>query len=177
MRNITLLILSGICVNGVHAWLLWSQRNERKWSISVHAAKDKQTYKLYLIGHLLAGMFFFIFAYDFYVRIHDLSWLFWLTSLGLTFEYIQAFFPAKGKTNLTHVVSAFSMFVTYMFVAIFSLFYLPLSSAERYSLLPLMLVIPVFGTIAVLNRNKMYAAQMVAISTFSTIMIAIAAVS
>lgn len=172
--SIFFVIASGLIVNGVHAWLLWSQRHERKWSISVHAAKDKQTYKIYLVGHLLAGLFFALFAYDFYVNDHDKQWLFWLTCVGLTFEYIQAILPAKGKTNMAHAVTAYAMFISYAIVAILSLFHLPLSRGATLLAAPFLLAIPLFGVVAVKNRDRMYASQMVAIGSFSLVMIIMA---
>jgi hypothetical protein len=171
MKSFYLAVASGLIVNGVHGYLLWSQRDERKWSISVHAARDRRTYTIYLIGHLLAGLFFALFAYEFFVTIHDLQWLFWLSILGLMFEYIQAILPAKGKTNTTHAVTAYAMFISYAFVAVFSMFVLDISTTVQVLVFPFLLLIPIFGVVAVRNRNKMYFAQMISICSFSLVMI------
>jgi len=171
VNTVYLAIISGVIVNGVHGYLLWSQRDERKWSISVHAAKDRQTYTIYLIGHLLAGLFFAIFAYKFFVIAKDASWLFWLSMVGLTFEYVQAVLPAKGRTNSIHAVTAYAMFISYAFVAVFSMFVLPLSPLVRLITLPYLVAIPIFGVIAVRNKDKMYFAQMISICSFSLVMI------
>lgn len=171
MKTIYWAIASGLIVNGAHGYLLWSQRDERKWSISVHAARDRQTYIIYLIGHLMAGLFFAIFAYKFFVTVHDLEWLFWLSAIGLMFEYVQALLPAKGNTNSIHAVTAYAMFISYAFVAVFSFFVLDLSAFVRLVALPFLFVIPIFGVLAVRNRDKMYFAQMIAIGSFSLVMI------
>lgn len=171
MNTVYLAIISGVIVNGVHGYLLWSQRDERKWSISVHAAKDRRTYVIYLIGHLLAGLFFAIFAYEFFVIAIDASWLFWLSMVGLTFEYVQAVLPAKGRTNSIHAVTAYAMFISYAFVAVFSMFVLPLSPLVCLVTLPFLVAIPIFGVIAVRNKDKMYFAQMISICSFSLVMI------
>ncbi len=159
----------------MHGYLLWSQRDERKWSISVHAARDRQTYTVYLIGHLLAGLFFAIFAYKFFVINNDLKWLFWLSVVGLSFEYIQAFLPAKGRINTIHAVTVYAMFISYAFVAVFSFFVLDLSTLIRFLILPFLIVIPTFGVVAVKDRYKMYFAQMISIGAFSLVMIIFAA--
>lgn len=164
-------VASGLIVNGTHGYLLWSQRDERKWSISVHAARDKRTYGIYLIGHLSAGVFFAVFAYKFFVKIHDLEWLYWLSIVGLTFEYIQAFLPARGRTNSVHSFTAYAMFISYAFVAVFSFFVLDLTIIVRMLALPLLLFIPIFGFVAIRNKAKMYFAQMVAIGSFSLVMV------
>ena len=171
MSAVYWVIASGVIINGVHGYLLWSQRDERKWSISMHAAKDRQTYIIYLIGHLLAGLFFALFAYKFFVTIHDLEWLFWLSILGLKFEYIQAILPASGRTNSIHAVTAYAMFISYAFVAVISMFVLPLSTVVQLVILPFLTAIPIFGVIAVRNRDKMYFAQMISICSFSLVMI------
>lgn len=164
-------VASGLIVNGTHGYLLWSQRNERKWSISVHAARDKRTYGIYLIGHLSAGVFFAVFAYKFFVKIHDLEWLYWLSIFGLSFEYIQALLPARGRTNSVHAVTAYAMFISYAFVAVFSFFVLDIGNIVRILVLPFLLFIPIFGVVAVRNRAKMYFAQMIAIGSFSLVMV------
>lgn len=172
--SLLFVILSGLIVNGVHGYLLWTQRHERKWSISVHAAKDKQTYIIYLVGHLLAGLFFVLFAYDFYINMYDKAWLFWLACIGLTFEYVQAIVPAKGKTNMAHAITAYAMFISYAIVAVLSLFNLPLSREAILLAAPFLLAIPIFGVVAVTDRDHMYASQMVAIGSFSLVMIIMA---
>jgi len=171
MTTIGLALISALIVNGMHGYLLWSQRDERKWSISVHASKDRRTYTIYLIGHFLAGLFFAIFAYRFFVTTHDVKWLFWLSLFGLVFEYVQALLPARGKTNNAHAVTAYAMFVSYAVVALIAMITLDLSIFVRLVAIPFLIMIPVFGIIAVRYQEKMYFAQMVAIASFSLVMI------
>ena len=91
--------------------------------------------------------------------------------VGLTFEYVQAVLPAKGRTNSIHAVTAYAMFISYAFVAVFSMFVLPLSPLVRLITLPYLVAIPIFGVIAVRNKDKMYFAQMISICSFSLVMI------
>ncbi|MDO8266125.1 MAG: hypothetical protein Q7T41_04255 [Candidatus Saccharibacteria bacterium] len=173
MDSITLLfaILSGLIVNGTHGYLLWSQRDERKWSISTHAARDRQTHVIYLIGHLSAGLFFALFAYRFFVGVHDIEWLFWFSLIGLTFEYTQALLPARGKTNKAHAVAAYAMFISYTIVVTLAMINLDLSNMTRLFALPFLIAIPVCGIVALRKRDKFYFAQMIAISSFSILSI------
>lgn len=173
MDSTTLLlaVASGILVNGTHGYLLWSQRNERKWSISSHAALDRRTYLIYLIGHLSAGTLFAIFSYRFFAGIHKAEWLFWLSLIGIAFEYAQALLPARGKTDKAHASAAYAMFVSYTIVVMLAMITLDLSNLTRVFALPLLFVIPISGVVAMRNRNKMYFAQMIAISSFSLLVI------
>jgi hypothetical protein len=171
---IAYLILSGIIVNSVHGYLLWSQLDERKRSISAHAVKNRQTYTIYLLGHLTAGSLFAIFSYDFFVNTHDLRWLFWIVCAGVAFEYVQAALPARGKTDGLHSITAYAMFISYAFVAFFSMLVLPLSSAAWLLAAPFILFIAFSGVLAVRNRSTMYPYQMVAIGSFSIVIIIIA---
>ena len=168
------LVLSALFVNGVHAYLLWSQRSERQWSISAHSARDKQTYLLYIAGHVLGGLFFLLFAYEFFTKTYDASWLFVLSCIGVVFEYAQAASPAKGSTDFAHTITAYCMFLTYALVTILSEITLPLSTLTRVLAAPFLLAIVVLGIYSRFNRQKTYLLQMIAIGSFCASMIIMA---
>ena len=158
----------------MHGYLLWSQRVNRKWSISVHAARDRQTYLLYLAGHVLGGLFFILFAHKFFIQIYHVKWLFVLSAAGVFFEYLQAFLPGKGNTESAHAFAAYCMFITYAAVTILSVFVLPLQTSTKLSAAPFLLAIPICGVFAHIKRNKLYFSQMIAIASLCISMLIMA---
>ena len=150
------LLLSALFVNGVHGYLLWSQRHERKWSISVHAARDRQTYLLYLFCHIFGGLFFLLFAIHLFLVLHNIKWLFALALLGIIFEYIQAVLPGKGATEKAHAIMAYGMFCTYLIVVLLSEIVLPMNTLFKIITAPFRLAVFVAGYIAYKNRNKIH---------------------
>ena len=158
----------------MHGYLLWSQRANRKWSISVHAAHDRQSYMLYIAGHALSGLFFLLFAHTFFIQIYHVKWLFELSLAGIFFEYLQAVVPGKGTTESAHAFAAYCMFITYAAVTIVSVFVLPLHTSTRLVAAPFLLAIPICGVYAHVKRNKFYFSQMIAIGSFCISMLVMA---
>ncbi len=159
-------MLSATCVNGVHGYLLWSQKHERKWSISTHAARDKQTYLLYVTGHVLGGLFFLLFAYKFFILYHHVYGLFYLVLATYFFEIVQAVLPSKGAYELSHTVSALAMWGLFLLTGAISIFAVPQATLSRvvagliYIPLITMLVYSFF------NRSRLYFYQMCMVLLF-----------
>lgn len=154
------LLLSIICVNGMHGYLLQSQKNERKWSISVHAVKDRQAFNVYILGHVLGGFFFLLFAHAFFVKIHGFYWLFAVSCAMVGFEYLQALLPAKGKTNLPHSLTAYAMWVLFITVGVSSALVLPLAMLKKVVALLLIVIVLAMFVYVHFNRTKLYYYQM-----------------
>ena len=154
------LFLSCICVNGMHGYLLWSQRSERKWSISVHAIKSRKDYALYIAGHTLGGLFYVLFAKEFFVNTHNIQGLFYLSLVTYFFEILQALLPSKGKYEMPHSIAALIMWLTFVAAGLISIFTLDITTIAR--ILAIIFYIPLLVMLvrAIFNRNKLYFYQM-----------------
>ena len=168
------MLISALIVNVTHGYLLVSQRDDRKSSISSHATHSKQTYVLYLIAHLLGGFFFIIFAYKFFVIDYNTSWIFVLAVVTVFFEYLQAFIPYKGKSELMHGMAAYGMWLFYLIVGYAAIINLPLRVETRLIALPFLICPIILGIYANYHRQKMYWLQMIIISSFCIGMLIIA---
>jgi len=103
------LLVSALSVNLLHGYLLFSQRFERKETISEHAAKHRQTHMLYIIGHTIGAVGFSLFAKQFFYEKHHARLLMVFVIIGAIAEIIQAILPARGKYKKTHELFAYTM--------------------------------------------------------------------
>ena len=160
------LALSCLFVNGTHGYLLWSQRATRQWSISVHAARTAGTYAFYVVGHLLGGLFFLLFAYQLFVTTYQVVWLFTLACVTVAFEYAQAMLPAAGKTELGHTIAAYVMWSLFISTGVLALFVLP-ASLNRQLIAGLFMgaTLAIF-IYAHFNHKKLYIQQMAMVGFF-----------
>jgi hypothetical protein len=164
MTYLLYLILAFVCINGLHGYLLVSQKSNRKWSISEHGAHSRQTLLLYIVGHLLGGAFFLLFAHNYFYGHHDNHWLFFTACIAVAFEYTQAFLPAKGKTNLPHFTAAYIMWLLSMGLGTVCVFVLDVNHTRKL----------VAGAVAAINigilvyshidRDKLYRYQMIMVT-------------
>ncbi len=129
--ELVLLLSAGVIINGVHGYLLWSQRHERKWSISVHAVKNRQTYILYVVGHLLAGGLFLLFAKRFFLERYNERVLFGLVCSTYFFEIVQAVLPSRGRYERPHTIAAYIMWFSFVSAGLLSLSILPMEFWAR----------------------------------------------
>ena len=160
MHYLLYLLISIVCILGVHSYLLHSQRHERKWSISVHAAKHSKTLTIYLLGHIIGGGFFVLFAYSYFYALHDLKLLFLVACVAVFFEYLQACLPAKGKTNSPHELAAYIMWVLFIVVSLIAYFQLSLSAERRLLIAPLLIASIVMFIYVHYNHTRLYLYQM-----------------
>jgi len=160
MYYLPFFFLSILSIHAVHGYLLFKQRSNRKWSISVHAVENKQSFRLYILGHVLGGVFFLIFAYRYYYLSQNLKQIFYIAVVAAVFEFIQAFIPAKGKTNALHSATAYIMWVSYILVSLVSYFALPMSDLKKVLAAPLLLVLVVLFIYVHFNLKRLYFYQM-----------------
>ncbi len=160
------LLLSAFFINGVHGWLLYYHRGNRKWSISEHAALDKKSYFLYVLGHLLGGAFWLVFAKVYFVDTVHLDWLFALSIWVVGFEYLQALLPAKGKTNKLHTIAALIMWGSFITAGLLCIAFLPAGIYQKY--LASVLYACLFSVLiyASSHRQKIYKYQMTMVILF-----------
>lgn len=103
------LLCSFIFTNFMHAYLLLSQRREQKIAISFYAAKNHYSHLIYIIGHLLGGFLYLIFAYKFFYQQLNSDFLWFISLLGIGSEWIQALIPARRELFIYHNFFAWSM--------------------------------------------------------------------
>lgn len=160
------LLLSAIATNGVHGYLLTSLKTDRKWTISEHAVLRKKAFVLYVLGHVLGGGFFLIFAKLYYVDISNLNWLFGLSLFTVVFEYVQAFLPAKGRTNRAHTITALIMWGSFIALGVLSIVFLPVDGIRK--LFASIFYAALLGTLiySYFDRQKIYKHQMAMVLLF-----------
>jgi hypothetical protein len=164
------LILAGLIINGTHLYLLWSQKDDRKWSISEHAARNSITYLLYVVGHIVGGFIFLVFAHQFYVEKFGIAWLFFICCFTYFFEVLQALLPAKGKTNIPHTIAAYIMWLSFLSAGILSLIYLPLTTTVNNICWLIMGLILAQLVYIHFRRDKLYFYQVTMVVMFYAIM-------
>ena len=120
-----------LVINSVHGLLLVTQKERRGLTISEHAAKNRRTHGLYVAGHLLGGLLFLYFAHWFFLEVHKNQGLYTITIFGVAVEWVQAFVPARSKSEKYHVALAILMSVVITFLGIASALVLPLDSLTR----------------------------------------------
>lgn len=174
MQNyVILFVIAAFLINAVHGYLLWSQRGERKYSISEHAIKNRQTYLLYILGHLVTGILVVFFAYLFFVRKLAYNPPFYLCISFMFFEVVQAVLPSRGIYEKPHILAAWLMWLSFLSVGIVSL--LRLSVEQPYRAVATILYVPLLTMFAYVHysRKKLYLFQMLMILTFDLAMMLI----
>lgn len=159
-------LLSALCINGVHLYLLISQKAKRKSTISEHAVLHKKTYLLYVLGHLLGGAFFLLFAKEYYLDGLGLSGLFMLVVVTVVFEYAQALLPARGKTNNIHTITALMMWLSFLTFGALNIIFVPATMLQKASATIVYAVLFMFLSHATKNREKLYKYQMIMVLLF-----------
>jgi hypothetical protein len=167
------LLLAGLIINGLHVYLVWSQREDRKWSISVHAAKNNKTHLLYITGHIIGGFIFLVFAYSLFVEMYDVVWFFYWSCFTYIFEVLQALLPARGKTDKLHTITAYIMWLSFVSMGIVAIFYLPLTIVVRTISVGVLFIILAQLIYVHFNRNKLYIYQIYMVVLFYSIMLLI----
>lgn len=169
--EIGLLLLSGIIVNGTHGYLLWSQRDERKWSLSVHAVKHKVSYVQYVLAHVIGGGIFLLFARELFMVRNDFDGLFYLAIFNYFFEVLQAVLPSKGRTEIPHTVAALIMWFAFLTIAIVATIVLPISLVFKLASAGTIIFLCLLLVRAFHDRQRLYYYQMTMIGLFFVSMI------
>ncbi len=168
------MLLSALIVNGAHAYILWSQRKNRKSSLSANAAANNLTYIIYLVAHLVGGALFLAFTHQMFTQTYQSRVLFDLSFVGVIFEYVQALAPARGKTDKFHSLTSYIMWFIYLVVGISAAVILPFSPNLKLITTPLLITPVVLGLYAHYDRSKMYWLQMIIIGSYCTGMLILA---
>jgi hypothetical protein len=155
------LLLSALSTNGVHGYLLFSQRTRRKFTISEHAVLHRKSLAVYRLGHLVGGASFLVFAKLYYVNTVELEWLFGLSIFAVLFEYIQALVPAQGRTIKLHTRTALVMWTSFITIGLSSIVFVPTSTLQRIAAVLIYTVLLASLFRAGRNWEKMYKYQMV----------------
>ncbi len=169
------LILSALLINGVHGSLLVFHKTKRKWTISEHAILGKKSFLVYVIGHLLNGILFLIFARNYFLGVVSMKGIFALSVWTVAFEYIQALLPAKGKTNVPHTIAALTMWVSFLSLGLLCIAFLPVGASRKilasvtYSCILAVLVY------ANSHRQETYSCQMLMVLLFYAAMLVLVA--
>lgn len=164
-----------LVINVLHGYLLITQRDKRGLTISEHAAKNLSTHALYVLGHLVGGLFFLNFAYWLFVESNHNQWLFLLTVSGVTVEWLQAFVPARNKFEKYHVSLAILMSVLITVLGIISTVVLPVTPLRRAACLVIGgLLIVSYPVSLRLPRKYFWIIEMVNINLFYIQMLLIA---
>lgn len=107
------LFLSFLLVNLLHGYLLYDHRQSHPATISYHASKNNRTLIIYAVGHLIAGVLLALVVSDNFLTDSYKVAIIATAATAVITEWLQAIFPAKGKTDVLHtvfaVIMAFSM--------------------------------------------------------------------
>lgn len=166
MSYLVYLLLSAICTNGVHGYLLLSQKDNRQWSLSVHAVQTKKAILIYRLGHFAGGIFSMLFCYSYFIVHLHISWPFYIMLVAVIFEYIQAILPAEGKTEKIHTLAAYIMWVLIVLFGFSSLLAIPTNSTQK-TLAPIPLCVLLGQFIySHFNYARLYRQQMSMVALF-----------
>jgi hypothetical protein len=166
MIYLVLLFISFIATNGTYFYLLVSQKNIRKKSISHHVAERKRTHALFVIGHFVGGLTYLIFAYKFFFIDNDNLILFIFSLLGVIFEQLQAMIPARGKTEILHTILATLMSFFIGLIILTSPLFIELSTIAMILYTLGILLLFSAGIYSIFNRSKFYYTQMIFFTMF-----------
>lgn len=171
------LIVAGILVSLVHAYLVWHHRANRKYSLSEHAIIDRKSYILYFATHVVCDVLVLLYAYQFFIAEQNAATPFYLLVAFAILDFTQALLPSRGKTEKIHFMAAYVSWVCYLSAGIVALIQLQISTP--YLLVALTLLVPILGMFAYMhfNRSKLYPYQLliVPIYAFSMLLITIGA--
>ena len=160
------LLSAGILVSSVHFYLVWVHRANRKYSLSEHAIIDKKSHVLYLITHILCGVFFLLYSYEFFIVEHDLWIPFWLNVSFAVLDFVQALLPSRGKTEKVHFAAAYFSWLSFLSSGLVALVNLEIT--EPYRTIAILLLIPILSMFVYMhiNRSKLYPYQLLIVPIF-----------
>lgn len=127
LNPVFLLTVSFLAANVMHGYLLYRQRNDRKSTISHHAAKSPRTQRFYVAGHIVAATSFYMFARTFFAGTPQATLLITVATIGLVADIIQAFIPARGKIEKYHAFFAYIMAFSVIIIGVLAAFTIPQS--------------------------------------------------
>ena len=157
-----------LVVNLLHLYLIISQRDARKGAISYYALKSRQTYWLFLAGHIVGAWFFYRFAELFFLQTYGLKVAYWFAVIGVTAEIVQAIIPAQGFWEKYHRFVAYIVAWTTVGMGFVCSLGLPLDTSVRvagYTLVAIVVLLMASANVFVKPKH-FWILQMVAILVF-----------
>jgi hypothetical protein len=121
------LVISFLSVNLFHSYLLVSQKNDRKETISAHAASTKLSHYLYIAAHIIGGVFFLLFADRFFLHQHNNKLIFIIALIAAITECLQALIPYRNNHEKIHERFAYTMAFAVIIIGILAAFMIPMS--------------------------------------------------
>lgn len=151
----------------MHGYLLYRQRNDRKPTISHHAAKSPRTQRYYILGHIVAATTFYMFALLFFSGTPWAGVLIAISTIGFVADIIQAFIPARGKIEKYHGFFAYIMAISVIIIGILAAFTVPQTASA--SLMSKLLAVCLALSIPaswIIDQRYFYRIQMVSLFIF-----------
>ncbi len=161
-----LLLISFLGSCGTVFYILAIHKGERKSSISLHVAADKNAHALFAMGHFVGGLCFLIFSYKFFYVNNGSLVLLVLASIGFLVEQVQAFLPNNSRFEKIHTVAAVGMASSMGAILVVAPFIIGLSGGWLAVYIWLAVVWATAGVYALFNRQKFYRSQLVFFSVF-----------
>jgi len=153
-------------VQGGHSYLLFSQKHDRKWSISDHAAVSARTHAVYFVCHLLGGIGWFVGSYLVFDHT-DFRYIFYISAAAAVFEVLQATFRSKqGRIWSLHSLFAYLMWVGCMVTILLGTIELHLASWQK--IIASICLVPIIAMFIYMhiNRKQIYRLQYATIYFF-----------
>jgi hypothetical protein len=147
-------------------YILFRHRNDRKSSVSLHAAIDSQSHAAFAIGHFIGGMAFLYFAYKYFYVDKASLYLLIVSCFGVFAEQVQAFLPNKRGLEKIHTIAAAFMATFISLIVISAPFIIELGTAWLAVYAGLVVLLCMSGVYALLNKNEFYKTQMLFFSAF-----------
>jgi len=169
--EIVYLLIAGIPVSIVHAYLVWKHSDNRKYSVSEHAIIDRQSHLLYIATHTLTVIFYLLYSYQFFIVKHDLLLPHVLNCIFATLDLVQAIVPSRGKTEKIHIAAAYTSWLCYVISGVIAL--MNLTIVEPYKLLAIVTMIPVVAMFLYMhiNRSKLYPYQLLMVPLYVLVLV------
>ncbi len=160
------LLVAGIVVSLAHFYLVWSHRDNRRYSISEHAMLDNRSHAIYVAAHVICAVFFMLFSYQFFVEEQGLPLPHYLNVGFVVLDLMQAALPSRGKTEKLHFISAYVAWLCYLLSGIIALTLLQVS--EPFRTFAIALLVPIIGMFVYMhiNRTKLYPYQLLIVPLY-----------
>lgn len=169
--EVAYLLIAGIPVSIVHAYLVWKHSDNRKYSVSEHAIIDRHSHLLYVATHVLTVIFYLLYSYQFFIVKHGMLLPHILNCIFAVLDLTQAVIPSRGRTEKAHIAAAYTSWLCYVASGIIAL--ASLVVAEPYKTLAILTMIPVVGMFLYMHvkRSKLYPYQLMMVPLYVLVLL------
>lgn len=127
----TYILLAVLFVQGAHSHLLYSQRNDRKWSLSRHATDSEQSRTIYRFGHLFGGASWLVAASLLFDQ-PSTRFIFYIAIVTVAFEWLQAIVLINSQRIVSlHATLAYIVWISSILTTLLGIIYLPAAAWQR----------------------------------------------